>query len=143
MKTPAAIVFFDGGCALCRREIAHYRKRRGADRLLWIDITQDETMLASHGLSRAHAMARFHVLDAAGNWHTGAWGFVELWSHLPVYRWLARLLRALRLVPLLDRAYSHFAHWRLQRRCDAVSCNTRLKPNVRADSGVEDRSTRA
>ena len=124
MNTPVAVVFYDGGCALCRREIDHYPRRRGAERLLWIDITQEGAMLRAYGLKTEHAMARFHVLDASGNWHTGTWGFVELWSHLPAYRWLARALRALRLVGILDRVYTRFARWRLQQRCLDNSCGT-------------------
>ncbi len=112
-----SMVFFDGACPLCRREIAHYRRRRGAEGLVWIDIAQEDARLADFGLVRATAMARFHVLDRNGQWQTGAWGFAELWSRLPAYRWLARLLRGLRLLPLLDCAYTAFARWRLQRRC--------------------------
>lgn len=119
---PAAIVFYDGGCPLCRREIAHYRRRRGADRLMWIDITRDAATLAANGLREEDAMARFHVRDATGAWHTGAHGFVELWSHLPAYSWLARLLRSLRLTPVLDAAYDRFARWRLRRRCNSDQC---------------------
>ena len=120
---PQATVFFDGGCPYCRREIEHYRRLHGADRLLWIDITQEEAMLEANGLRKEDAMARFHVRDASGIWHIGAWGFVELWSHLPAYRWLARLLRTLRLVPVMDRMYNRFARWRLKRRCDAEQCD--------------------
>jgi predicted DCC family thiol-disulfide oxidoreductase YuxK len=143
MNIPAAIVFFDGGCALCRREIDHYRRRRGADRLLWIDITQDDVMLSAHGLRKEQAMARFHVRDASGFWQTGAWGFVELWSHLPAYRWLASLLRTLRLVGLLDRFYSRFARWRLRRRCNPQSCLTGPPPEKRRDGRADERRTRA
>lgn len=120
--TPAATVFYDGACPLCRREIAHYRRLRSADALSWIDIACDDAALRQHGLRRDTAMARFHVRDAQGRWHTGAWAFAELWSHLPGYRWLAASLRLLRLLPLLDQAYVRFARWRLQRRCGEGSC---------------------
>ena len=119
---PAATVFFDGACALCRREIAHYRRLPGADRLSWIDISEAEEVLEQYGLSRDAAMARLHVLDAAGNWQTGAWGFAELWSHLRAYRWLAVILRRSRTLPLLDRGYAHFAQRRLLRRCENGFC---------------------
>ncbi len=118
------IVFYDGQCPLCSREIAHYRRLRGADTLNWVDITQDEDTLTAHGLQRETAMARFHVRDAAGHWHTGAWGFAELWSHLPAYRWLARILRALRLLPLLDRVYAKFARWRIRGACSTETCDS-------------------
>ena len=121
---PAATVFYDGACPMCRREIAHYRRLRGAERVLWIDIARADAPLASYGLSREAAMARLHVRDTAGHWQTGAFGFAELWSHLPGYRWLARTLRLLRLLPLLDRVYRRFARWRMRRACDDRTCGS-------------------
>ena len=127
MEAARPTVFYDGQCPLCSREINHYRRLRGADRLVWVDITRDDEMLRTHGLQKETAMASFHVRDAAGNWHTGARAFIELWCHLPGYHWLSRSLRALRLVPALDWAYNRFARWRLQRRCDSASCNTGMR----------------
>jgi len=87
-------------------------------------------------------MARFHLRDASGLWHTGARGFAELWSHLPAYRWLAGLLRTFRLVGLLDRLYSQFARWRLRRRCNTQSCHSSPLSEKRRE-GSEKRRTRA
>lgn len=123
MKAARTTVFYDGDCPLCRREIKHYRGLQGADGLDWIDVARDEAALATFGLQRETAMARFHVIDASGQWHTGAWGFIELWRHLPAYRWLAILLNSLHLVPALDWAYRRFARWRLQNRCSNDACN--------------------
>ena len=115
-------VWYDGACPLCSREIRHYRHLRGAERLDWMDISRADAPIPIEGIDRATAMARFHVRDANGAWHSGAFGFAELWSHLPVYRWLARLVRSLRILPLADRAYTLFAAWRLRRRCDGDNC---------------------
>lgn len=68
-------------------------------------------------------MARFHVLDRNGHWQTGAWGFAELWSHLPAYRWLAGLVRMTRGTAILDLAYERFARWRFRNRCEEAYCN--------------------
>jgi len=127
-------VFYDGACPLCRREIDHYRRLRGADSLMWVDITKDQRMLAAHGLEHDAAMARFHVLDASGQWQTGARGFIELWSHLPAYRWLARLLRMLRCENALDWLYTRFARWRFQQRCNRGECSTGQARERRPDN---------
>jgi len=119
----AAVVFFDGGCPLCSREIAHYRRLRGAGSLCWVDISTDDAALKFFGIDREAAMARFHVLDRRGYWQTGAWGFAELWSNLPAYRWLSVALRKLHLVSMLDKAYVRFARWRLGRMCTNGACN--------------------
>lgn len=116
------LVLYDGSCPLCSREIRHYRRLRGADRIQWLDISADDAPMPIDDIDRATAMARFHVRDPAGRWHGGAFGFAELWSHLRGYRHLSGLLRTLGLVPLLDRLYTRFARWRLRRRCDSETC---------------------
>ena len=115
------IVFYDGECPLCSREIEHYKKVSGAHNMQWVDITRSTELLEKYGLSRETAMARFHVLDGSGNWQTGAWAFIELWSHLRGYRGLSAVVRGLRLTSLLDFFYTRFARWRFRRQqCDTV-----------------------
>lgn len=116
------LVFYDGGCPLCRREIAHYQRIDRDRRLEWIDISREPQRVRSHGLSVATAMQRLHVLDARGAWQTGVAGFMELWAHLPYYRYLAYLLRVLRLQGVLEPAYRYWARRRLQRRCADQGC---------------------
>jgi len=116
------VVLYDGQCPLCSREIAHYRRRRGAERINWVDITRDEQVLAGLGISRTVAMSRFHVRDGAGQWRTGAAAFVLLWSQLPAYAWLARLVTRLRLLPLMEWGYDLFLRWRSRRDCDSGAC---------------------
>ena len=128
-RLPRATVFYDGGCALRSREIAHYRRLDRDGELRWLDVQTDADALARHGLDRETAMRRFHVLDARGEWQTGAWGFAEIWSHLPRYRWLSRVLRHVGVLPLLDRVYSRFARWRLRRRCsDGCAIPREMEP---------------
>ena len=83
---PRPVVLFDGGCPLCRREIAHYRKLRAAQGVRWVDITMTDDLESRYGIGAEAAMARFHVRDGHGRWQTGAVAFVELWSHLGPYR---------------------------------------------------------
>jgi len=121
--TQTAIVVYDGQCPLCSREIAHYRRRRGAERVAWVDATTDEPTLARLGLDRATALARFHVRDGSGEWRIGAGAFVLLWSLLPAYRWLATSVRVLHLQPLLEWGYDRFLRWRGRRRCTPDRCD--------------------
>jgi len=116
------IVFYDGGCPLCSKEIRHYKRITGADKLDWLDISDSKCKLDSFGIAYETAMARFHVLDASGQWQTGAWGFVELWSHLRGYRWLAKLISLTSTQALLDKIYTVFAQKRLNSRCSQASC---------------------
>lgn len=109
-------MFYDGGCPLCRREVHHYRRLDRARNVRWINISVQEDRLAAFGLTREDALARLHVFDAAGQLQTGATAFAVLWSALPNYRWLARSIRYLRLIPVLECFYRPFARWRLARR---------------------------
>ena len=123
------LVLFDGACPLCRREISHYRRLAGAESIDWFDLADPNMEIPDNGITRETAMARMHVRDRNGKWHTGAWAFAELWSHLNHYRHLSRLARISRLLPLADRAYSHFAKWRVQRRCDEHRCQSTFQPS--------------
>lgn len=117
-----AIVIFDGSCPLCSREIAHYRKRRGAERIDWIDASREHACVEQLGMSVEQVMAVFHARDTAGVWHTGAAGFLYLWSQLPAYRWLASSLRFLRLQRPMEAAYRGWLRWRNRNNCDAQTC---------------------
>ena len=84
-KTPVS-VYYDGSCPLCRREMSFYRKRRGAEAVAWVDVSRPCNLPAD--LSRAGAMARFHVRDANGRLVDGGEAFAELWKQLPGLRWV-------------------------------------------------------
>ena len=115
-------MFYDGGCPLCRREVAHYRRLDRRDRIDWVDISRDPETLAVLGVTLEQAMARLHVQDPQGRLLTGVPAFAAVWDALPGYRHLARLVRALRLVPALDWGYARFARRRYARRCAEGFC---------------------
>ncbi|EIC23899.1 thiol-disulfide oxidoreductase DCC family protein [Thiorhodovibrio frisius] len=114
-------VLYDGGCPLCRREIAHYQRLRPRRPVDWIDIDGDPSACESLDITRESAMARFHVLEGT-RIHTGAEAFVVLWSALPVWSLLAALARGLRLLPLMERGYAWFAQRRWKKRCQDDRC---------------------
>lgn len=124
MNRPATrtTMFYDGSCPLCRREVAHYRRLDRSGRVHWLDIAADPTPLQAHGVSPEQAMRRLHALDADGRLVSGAWAFAAIWRELPGYRWLARLVTALHLLPLMDAVYRRFARWRYARRCREGIC---------------------
>ncbi|MFZ0791632.1 MAG: DUF393 domain-containing protein [Chromatiaceae bacterium] len=120
MKTT---MFFDGGCPLCSREVAHYRRLDRGGRILWVDITDQPKTLSEYGIAYAAAMERLHALDEDGQIVSGVPAFVAIWRQLPGYRHLARIVEGLRLVPFLDWLYTRFASWRLKRRCRDGACD--------------------
>jgi predicted DCC family thiol-disulfide oxidoreductase YuxK len=90
--------------------------------LRWVDAATEAETLAAHGLDLDHAMAELHVLDGNGGWHRGVDAFLMIWSRLPAYRWLARLVSSFGLRAPLKFVYRYFAAWRCRRRCDAGAC---------------------
>jgi predicted DCC family thiol-disulfide oxidoreductase YuxK len=124
IDTAHPVVFYDGDCPLCRREIDHYRRMDSANRLHWVDAVNEPGILAEHGLSLERAMTELHVLDAAGHWQRGINAFLVIWQHLPPYRWLAKLVTNLGLRRPLGFVYRRFAAWRYRQRCETGSCTT-------------------
>lgn len=114
--------YFDGGCPLCSREIAHYRRIDRTGAIEWVDITADRGALASAGLDPLTAMRRLHAREPDGAWVAGVPAFLAIWRRLPGYRHLATWITRLRLTRPLDRVYGHFADWRLARRCRDGTC---------------------
>jgi len=105
---PNLTVYYDGACPLCRREIGFYRRRRDADRLSWVDVSRTPGTTIAPGLSRDAALARFHVRDANGNYHSGGAAFSKLWRALPGFGAAGRLFALWPFDRMLDRAYRIF-----------------------------------
>lgn len=105
---PGLTVYFDGGCPVCSREIAAYRRQPGAERCEWIDASSCAEATLGDGLSRSAALARFHVRRADGELVDGMRGFAMLWRTLPRTAWLGRLALIEPMPALLDGAYAGF-----------------------------------
>lgn len=118
------VVLYDGGCGLCRGEIAHYARLDRDNRLEWVDLNTDHALLSALGVSRDQAMRRMHAIDADGVLRDGVCAFLAVWQALPYYRRLPGLIHALRLVPLLELGYRRFAGWRYRRRRRPAVCPT-------------------
>lgn len=111
--TEAAVtVFYDGACPLCSAEIGYYRRRRGAERLTWVDVATCPTEVVAPDLSRQQALERFHVRDAGGRLVSGGQAFAVLWSALPAFAWVGRLFHVRPLAWAMDKAYDGFLAWR-------------------------------
>jgi len=104
---PAATVYFDGSCPLCRAEIALYRRQAKAETVCFVDASNPTTPLGDD-LDRHRAMRRFHVRKEDGRLVSGAAAFVEIWKHLPRWRWAARAAAMPGMLVLLEIAYKLF-----------------------------------
>jgi predicted DCC family thiol-disulfide oxidoreductase YuxK len=105
---PTCTVYFDGDCPVCRREIAHYQRQRGAEAIAWVDASGCDEAALGPGVDRAMLLSRFHVREADGSLAAGAAGFVAIWRRLPAFAWLATLASFRPVLAVLDAGYDLF-----------------------------------
>jgi predicted DCC family thiol-disulfide oxidoreductase YuxK len=110
-------VWHDGGCPLCRREIALMRRldRRGA--IEFVDARNG----AGCPIDRAELLARFHALED-GALLSGAAAFAAMWRAIPLLRPLGLVARNRVVLALLERLYGRFLRMRprLQRWAERI-----------------------
>ena len=100
-------IYYDGGCPLCRREIATYQSLPGAERLNWTDVAMSDERVAPD-LNRSDALARMHVRTADGQLVQGAHAFALMWQAFPKTRWLGRLAAMRPALWVREPAYRGF-----------------------------------
>jgi predicted DCC family thiol-disulfide oxidoreductase YuxK len=119
---PEIEVFYDGGCPLCRREVALLRRldRRGRVRFVDIDAPGFEAAAID---APGDLMARIHARGPDGAWVTGVEVFRQIYALLG-FGPLVALTRLPGLSPLLDALYAIFARNRVRwlGRCSAGAC---------------------
>lgn len=137
MKTLAASsteisVYFDGLCHLCSREIRHYQKMNGAERIRFVDITDAAFDAAGEGLDPVAVHRHLHAREKDGSLKTGVDAFFCIWNQLPALRFLVPIARFAPIYYTLVFLYAAFARVRpfLPRRsCDASPyCEWKQKP---------------
>lgn len=102
------LVWFDGACPLCRREIALMRRLDRAGAIDFVDVAQGD---ADCPLDRADLLARFHARED-GRIVSGAAAFAAMWRAIPVLRPLGLAARNGSVLWLLERAYRLFLRLR-------------------------------
>lgn len=89
--SPDTIVIYNASCPICAREIAGYRRycERRALPVAFHDL--DRADLDALGLTPEQAARRLHVIDR-GTLLAGTPAFLALWSAMPRFRPLARIV---------------------------------------------------
>lgn len=99
------VVWHDGACPLCRREIALMRRldRRGA--IEFVDVAGDGDVACP--LDRETLLARFHARED-GRILSGAAAFAAMWRAIPLLRPLGLVARSPVVLAGLEAAYRLF-----------------------------------
>lgn len=111
-NTTKGIIFYDGLCLLCSREIDHYRKQKGADKFLFLNISSADFDPAKFNLDPYKVHKVMHVLSVNGQMATGVDAFREIWKELPKYHVLYRLSGNAIVRHMLNVGYAGFAQIR-------------------------------
>ena len=109
-------MFYDGGCPLCSREVAHYRRIDIHDNVNWLDIHATPESLVQHDITNTAAMKHLHVLKTDGEIVRGSYAFHALWQALPRYKFLAVLVSFPGVLRGMDKVYNVFAERRYTKR---------------------------
>jgi len=102
-------VFFNNSCNICKIEIDHYKKHSD-DNLEWVDITNNQQAVDLTSKSKEELLRRLHVIDN-GQVIGGAKAFVIIWSKIPKYNFLAKILSFKPLFILFHYAYEFVAYF--------------------------------
>jgi predicted DCC family thiol-disulfide oxidoreductase YuxK len=118
-------VYFDGLCPLCSREIEHYQKQKGAEKIQFVDICGPQFDADKENLDPKKIHQVMHVRKADGTVATAVDAFIEIWKVLPKYNWAAAAAAKANVRLLLNFGYHIFAKIRpwLPRKASA-DCST-------------------
>lgn len=98
------IVWHDGACPLCRREIALMRRLDRAGAIRFVDATDAG---ATCPIDRTRLLERFHAQED-GVLLSGAAAFAAMWRAIPLLRPLGLAARRPWVLRLLERLYLRF-----------------------------------
>ena len=102
-------VFFNNSCNICKMEIDHYKKHSD-DNLEWVDITYNHQAVDLTSKSKEELLRRLHVIDN-GQVIGGAKAFIIIWSKIPKYNFLSKILSFKPLFVLFHYAYEFVAYF--------------------------------
>lgn len=104
------LVWYDGACPLCQREIALIRRldRRGA--IDFIDVADPDAPILCP-MDRAQLLQRFHAQEQ-GQVVSGAAAFAAMWRAIPLLRPLGQVARIPIVLRMLEHGYRVFLRFR-------------------------------
>jgi 3-demethoxyubiquinol 3-hydroxylase len=100
------IVYFDGACPVCRKEISIYQNLRPLRPIEWVDVSQHTDL--GPDLTQAQALAVFHVRTEHGRLLKGAAAFAQMWQSFSGWRWLGLLVATPGVLQIAEVGYRIF-----------------------------------
>ncbi|KIH77482.1 Predicted thiol-disulfide oxidoreductase YuxK, DCC family [Geoalkalibacter ferrihydriticus] len=124
------LIFYDGGCSVCAREVEHYLRRDRDDHLIGVDISDPDFDPGPYHISLKDFMYELHAIDAQGRVYRGVEAFWAIWQAFPastLFGLLGTFITLPLINPLARLGYKGFANIRpyLPKRkphCSSGSC---------------------
>ena len=83
-------VYYNDECSICRFEINHYKKK--CDIIEWVDITSNPDSIKNLTQTKNQILRRIHVKNNE-KILVGVDAFIFIWSKIPQYNILSKLLK--------------------------------------------------
>ncbi|MEJ6476358.1 DUF393 domain-containing protein [Pseudoalteromonas piscicida] len=107
------IVFYDGNCPLCRKEMDALKRVDHADKVELVDIHSNRFECEFTEITKQDAMEKLHAYNESGELIFGLDVTVAVWKAVGKHRWLS-LLRLPGIRWVADKAYLFFAAHRMK-----------------------------
>lgn len=120
MNTDQDILYFDGQCPLCAREIRTLRRLQQGG-LAFVDVHQQSEHAEDERPGREQLLRRLHLRRADGHWEVGLPATVRAWSHTRAGV-LFRPLLWPGLFLVADWVYRRWADRRYERKYACAIC---------------------
>ncbi|WLI74578.1 thiol-disulfide oxidoreductase DCC family protein [Halomonas alkalicola] len=111
--TPPVILYHDGHCPLCQREVAWLARHPRRERVALVDIQAAEFDATALGRTFEAMIGRLHLRDAEGRWFIGMDASRALYAVLG-YRRLVWLSSLRGVAPVMNAGYRWFARRRVR-----------------------------
>lgn len=111
-EQPAAKVYYNSACPVCKAGIENQRERMeacGLAQVEWIDVHHNPAAAAEVGADLETVRETLHVKTADGRIEKGADAFAALWGRTRGQGWLAAIVRAPLLHGFWQLLYRGFA----------------------------------
>ena len=106
-STNKSKIFYDGNCVVCDMEISHY-KRIAPDLFELVDISAPEFKAEAFGFNAKDVDRDLHVLTPDQKLVVGVEAFAHIWSRIPKYRRLEKLIHLPVISPAARAGYKVF-----------------------------------
>lgn len=137
-------VYYDGLCKVCSKEISLYRNQLGADSIRFVNICSQDFDAKIEGVDPVRIHQVMHVRRQDGTLALKVEAFIEIWSALPRFKWLAKAARWAPVNASLHLGYAGFTMIRpfLPRYTSPADCrespycdlNSEVKNDLKNDS---------